>query len=65
MNVFKGNKNKPWLSKILSVDIVDERMALVKLSLKTKNSDYVDYLTMYKRNNKWRIVNKMFIDTRK
>jgi len=65
VNAFKGNTNKPWISDILSVDIVDDRMALVKLSLKTKKSHYVDYLTMYKRDNKWRIVNKMFVDTKK
>lgn len=65
VNAFKGNTAKPWVSEILAVDIVDDRMALVKLSLKTKKSHYVDYLTMYKRDNKWRIVNKMFVDTRK
>lgn len=62
---FEGNTNKPWISDILSVDIVDDRMALVKLSLKTKKSHYVDYLTMYKRDNKWQIVNKVFVDTKK
>ena len=65
VNAFKGNANKPWTSEILSVDIVDDRMALVKLSLKTKKSHYVDYLTMYKRNGNWRIINKMFVDTKK
>ena len=61
---FKGNTNTPWKSEILSIDIVDNQMELVKLSLKTKKSHYVDYLTMYKRDNKWRIVNKMFVDTK-
>ena len=65
VNAFKGNSNKPWDLDILSIDIVDDRMALVKLSLKTKKSHYVDYLTMYKRDGKWRIVNKMFVDTKK
>lgn len=65
VNAFKGNSNKPWVSDILSVDIVDDRMALVKLSLKTEKSHYVDYLMMYKRDNKWRIVNKVFVDTKK
>lgn len=65
VNAFKGNSNKPWTSNILSIDIVDDRMAIVKLNLITKKSHYVDYLTMYKRDNNWRIVNKMFVDTKK
>ena len=65
VNVFKDNSNKPWEGKILSIDVVDDRMAMVKFSLKTKKRDYVDYLGMYKRDGNWRIVNKMTINTRK
>ena len=65
VNVFKNLSNMPWTGKILSVDVVDDRMAMVKFSLKTEKRDYVDYLALYKRNGNWRIVNKMTIDTRK
>lgn len=65
VNVFKDLSNMPWVGKILSIDVVDDRMAMVKFSLKTQERDYVDYLGLYKRNGNWRIVNKMTIDTRK
>ena len=65
VNVFKNLSNMPWTGKILSLDVVDDRMAMVKFSLKTDKRDYVDYLAMYKRNGNWRIINKMTIDTRK
>jgi len=52
-------------AKILSVDIVDDKMAMVKLDFDTPKTHYVDYLVMYKRNNQWRIVNKTFVANKK
>lgn len=49
-----------WQANVLSVDIVDEKMAMVKLDFKTAKTHYIDYLVMYKRDNNWRIINKTF-----
>ncbi|SFD57509.1 nuclear transport factor 2 family protein [Pseudoalteromonas denitrificans] len=66
---FSGFFNKvtqdKWQAKILSVDIVDDKMAMVKLDFDTPKTHYIDYLVMYKRNNDWRIVNKTFISKKK
>ncbi|MEX0299324.1 MAG: nuclear transport factor 2 family protein [Kordiimonas sp.] len=48
------------VSDIVSVDIVDSHMALVKLHFNTPKVQYVDYLVMYKLDAGWRIVNKTF-----
>jgi len=60
----KATKDK-WQAKILSVDIVDNKMAMVKLDFDTPKTHYIDYLVMYKRDNNWRIVNKTFVATKK
>lgn len=63
-NEFAGYFNKAtkdtWTANILSVDIVDDKMAMVKLDFNTPKTHYVDYLVMYKRENGWRIINKTF-----
>ena len=58
---FKKATNDIWEAKVLSVDIVDDKMAMVKLNFETPKTHYIDYLVMYKRENEWRIVNKTFI----
>lgn len=60
----KATKDK-WTANILSVDIVNDKMAMVKLDFHTPKTHYVDYLVMYKRNKQWRIINKTFIATNK
>ena len=60
----KATKDK-WVANILSVDIVDDKMAMVKLDFNTPKTHYIDYLVMYKRENKWRIINKTFIAKKK
>ncbi|MDP2561608.1 nuclear transport factor 2 family protein [Psychrobium sp. 1_MG-2023] len=62
---FKKATKDTWQAKILSVDIVDNKMAMVKLDFETPKTHYVDYLVMYKRNDAWRIVNKTFVATKK
>lgn len=57
---FKTPTKDTWQANILSVDIVDGKMAMVKLDFDTPKTHYVDYLVMYKINNQWRIVNKTF-----
>jgi len=62
---FKKATQDKLTAKILSVDIVDDKMAMVKLDFDTPKTHYVDYLVMYKRNNQWRIVNKTFVANKK
>ena len=54
-----------WQANILSVDIVDDKMAMVKLDFQTSKTHYIDYLVMYKRENQWRIINKTFVARKK
>lgn len=58
---FKEAQTETWKAKILSVDIVDDRMAMVKLDFDTPKVHYIDYLVMYKREAGWRIINKTFV----
>ena len=62
---FKKATKDTWVANILSVDIVDDKMAMVKLDFDTPKTHYVDYLVMYKRENEWRIINKTFIAKKK
>lgn len=58
---FKEATKDKWEANILSVDIVDDKMAMVKLDFHTPKTHYIDYLVMYKRQNTWRIVTKTFV----
>ncbi|WP_281560527.1 nuclear transport factor 2 family protein [Thalassomonas sp. RHCl1] len=62
---FKKATTDTWQANILSVDIVDEKMAMVKLDFDTPKTHYIDYLVMYKRENNWRIINKTFVAKKK
>jgi len=62
---FKKATKDTWTANILSVDIVDDKMAMVKLDFETPKTHYIDYLVMYKRENEWRIINKTFIAKKK
>lgn len=66
---FAGYFNKvtedTWTADILSVDIVDNKMAMVKLDFHTSKTHYIDYLVMYKRQDQWRIINKTFVAKKK
>ena len=62
---FKTATKDKWAANILSVDIVDEKMAMVKLDFDTPKTHYIDYLVMYKRENNWRIINKTFVAKKK
>lgn len=57
---FKKATKDTWEANVLSVDIVDDKMAMVKLDFHTPKTHYIDYLVMYKRENGWRIINKTF-----
>jgi hypothetical protein len=58
---FKQATKEPWEAKVLSVDIVKSKMAMVKLDFQTPKNHYIDYLVMYKRNEQWKIINKTFV----
>jgi hypothetical protein len=62
---FKKATTDSWQAKILSVDIVDDKMAMVKLDFDTPKTHYVDYLVMYKREGQWKIINKTFVANKK
>lgn len=62
---FKKATTDTWQANILSVDIVDDKMAMVKLDFDTPKTHYIDYLVMYKRENNWRIINKTFVAKKK
>ncbi len=48
--------------RILSLDIVDDKMAWVKFQIVYPDGgQFIDYLLMYKTNGDWSIVNKMFV----
>ncbi len=62
---FKKATKDTWKANVLSVDIVDDKMAMVKLDFDTPKNHYIDYLVMYKRDNQWRIINKTFVAKKK
>ena len=62
---FFKKPNDTWTAKILSVDIVSDKMAMVKMDFDTPKNNYIDYLVMYKRDNVWRIISKTFSATKK
>ncbi|HYE47993.1 MAG TPA: nuclear transport factor 2 family protein [Azospirillaceae bacterium] len=50
----------PTEARLQAVDIVDGRMAWVKLRLEAADRDITDYLLLYKIDGAWKIVNKMW-----
>lgn len=62
---FKQATKDTWEAEVLSVDIVKNKMAMVKLNFHTPKTHYIDYLVMHKRNGEWRIVNKTFVAEKK
>lgn len=63
--VFKQATKDTWQAEVLTVDIVKNKMAMVKLNFDTPKTNYIDYLVMHKRNGQWRIVNKTFVAEKK
>lgn len=47
--------------EVLSLDIVDEKMAFIKFDLQYNLQRYIDYLTLYKINGDWKIIHRSFI----
>lgn len=42
------------------LDIVENKMAMVKLEFKYNDHTFMDYLTLYKLNDQWKIVHKAY-----
>lgn len=52
--------DESW-GKMLSIDIVDRRMAGAKVEMLYRGHIYIDLLSLYKINGDWKIVNKTFV----
>ena len=48
-------------SQILSLDVVDGKLAVAKVDISRSGGSYVDYLVLYKLDRGWRIVTKTFV----
>jgi hypothetical protein len=51
-------------SKIQMLDIVDEQMAFAKVDVTWHGSTYTEYLTLFKINGQWKLVEKMHVGER-
>ena len=58
---FTEQSSESWQGKILSVDIVDEKMAFVKFDFNTPKIHYTDYLIMLKTDGSWKITSKAYV----
>jgi len=52
---------KPCKGRVLNLDTVDGRMAVAKYEFLWGDVTFIDYLTLYKINGDWKIVNKVFV----
>ena len=52
----------PSSGRVLSINIIDGRMALAQVDMVYGPHHYVDLLSLYKVNGAWKIVNKTFVE---
>lgn len=64
-NYFTEKSDETWQGKILSMDVVDNRMAFVKFDFDTPDSHYIDYLILLKTDGEWKITNKAYVENKK
>ncbi len=65
----KNVQNKPYTEedikqsyyKILFLDVSDDKAAIAKIEIKLGQKLYVDYLSLYKLGEHWKIVSKIFV----
>lgn len=55
--------NKQFGFKILALDVVQDQ-AMAKISCPLFNFNYIDFLGLLKEEGQWRIVTKMYTDTK-
>jgi len=64
-NYFTEKSDETWQGKILSMDVVDNRMAFVKFDFDTPDTHYIDYLILLKTDGQWKITNKAYVENKK
>jgi hypothetical protein len=47
--------------KILTIDVVNAKIASAKISMKVDTVTYIDILSLQKINNSWKITNKIYV----
>ncbi len=47
--------------EILNIDVVDNTIASVKMSMKVDTITYIDILSLQKKKNDWKITNKIYV----
>lgn len=65
----KNVQNKPYTEadikqsyyKILLLDVSDDKAAIAKIEIKLGQKRYIDYLSLYKINEQWKIISKTFV----
>jgi hypothetical protein len=58
---FSKDEIKKSYYKILSMDMVDEKMAIIKIEILLGKNLFIDALSLYKINQQWKIVSKVFV----
>lgn len=58
------NPDPKMTSKIQMLDVVDEQMAFAKVDVTWHGSSYTEYLTLFKVNGQWKLVEKMHVGER-
>jgi putative lumazine-binding protein len=47
--------------EVLSLEVIDGQIAIVKFDFQLGNDRYLDILSLYKLNGEWKLINKMFV----
>ncbi|TAE71591.1 MAG: hypothetical protein EAZ85_10635 [Bacteroidetes bacterium] len=58
---FTAEEIKSSYYKIQYFDKIDDKLASVKIEIKLGKNLFIDVLTMYKINQKWKITSKLFV----
>ena len=61
--VVPADIDHPWEYRIIWLEIMSEQ-AMVKLNCPLPHGHFTDYLGLLKEKNQWKIVNKMYAETR-
>jgi len=52
---------KSYSGEVMDMDIVEGQIASVKYKFVWEETTFIDYLTLFKLNGEWKIVNKVFV----
>lgn len=53
---------RPCVGRVLAIDILEGKLAMVKYEFRWGERLFLDYLSLYRINGEWKIVNKVFVD---